>query len=92
MKRKFDACVLTTVTFGQKVPKLNNIPVYYSLVSVRLWNSVLKSKVFGLESTYHQGKIFKKILRVMTVCQKLGVILESKVVQKLSLEKKVFSQ
>ena len=26
----------------------------------------------------------------MTVCQKLGVILESKVVQKLSLEKKVF--
>ena len=25
----------------------------------------------------------------MTVCQKLGVILESKVVQKLSLEKKV---
>ena len=27
----------------------------------------------------------------MTVCQKLGVILESKVVQKLSLEKKVFT-
>ena len=27
----------------------------------------------------------------MTVCQKLGVILESKVVQKLSLEKKVFN-
>ena len=26
----------------------------------------------------------------MTVCQKLGIILESKVVQKLSLEKKVF--
>ena len=26
----------------------------------------------------------------MTVCQKLGVILESKVAQKLSLEKKVF--
>ena len=28
----------------------------------------------------------------MTVCQKLGVILESKVVQKLSLEKKVFNK
>ena len=28
----------------------------------------------------------------MTVCQKLGVILESKVVQKLSLEKKVFNE
>ena len=37
-------------------------------------------------------KIFKNILRVMTVCQKLGVILESKVVQKLSLEKKVFNK
>ena len=28
----------------------------------------------------------------MTVCQKLGVILEGKVVQKLSLEKKVFNR
>ena len=28
----------------------------------------------------------------MTVCQKLGVILESKVVQKLSLEKKKFNK
>ena len=28
----------------------------------------------------------------MTVCQKLDVILESKVVQKLSLEKKVFTK
>ena len=28
-----------------------------------------------------------KFLGVMTVCQKLGIILESKVVQKLSLEK-----
>ena len=28
----------------------------------------------------------------MTVCQKLGAILESKVVQKLSLEKKVFNK
>ena len=35
----------------------------------RWW--VLKSKLFGQESTWHQGKIFKKILRVMTVCQKV---------------------
>jgi hypothetical protein len=28
----------------------------------------------------------------MSVCQKLGVILESKVVQKLSLEKNVFTK
>ena len=56
----------------------------------RWW--VLKSKVFGQESTSHQGKMFKKFLRVMRVCQKLGVILESKVVQKLGLEKKVFNK
>ena len=53
----------------------------------RWW--VLKGKLFGQESTSHQGKIFKNSLRVMTVSQKLGVILESKVVQKLSLEKKL---
>ena len=35
----------------------------------RLW--VLKSKVFGQESTCIQRKIFKKILQVMTVCQKV---------------------
>ena len=60
-----------------------------SVVEFQRW-WVLKSKLFGQESTCHQGKSFKKILRVMTVCQKLGVILESKVVQKLSLEKKSF--
>ena len=37
-------------------------------------------------------KNLKKILRGMSVGQKLGVILESKVVQKLSLEKKDFSK
>ena len=35
---------------------------------------------------------FEKILQGMSVCQKLGVILESKVVQKSSLEKKVFTK
>ena len=58
-------------------------------MSVRLWN--LKDGG-SQESTCHQGKIFKKFLQVMTVCQKLGIILESKVVQKLSLEKKVFNK
>ena len=57
-----------------------------SVVQFHRW-WVLKSKFFGQESTCHQGKSFKKFLRVMTVCQKLGVILESKMVQKLSLEK-----
>ena len=56
--------------------------IVYVLVSFRLWN-------FGQESTCHQGKIFKRFLQVMTVCQKLDVILESKVAQKLSLEKNV---
>ena len=62
-----------------------------SVVEFQRW-WVLKSKLFGQESTCHQGKILKKFLRVMTVCQKLGVILESKVVQKLSLEKKAFNK
>ena len=35
---------------------------------------VLKSKLFGQESTSHQGKIFKKFLQVMTVCQKMPKI------------------
>ena len=35
----------------------------------RWW--VLKSKLFGQESTYHQGKILKKFLQVMTVRQKV---------------------
>ena len=56
----------------------------------RWW--VLESKLFGQESTCHQGKIFKIFLQVMKVIQKLGVILESKVVQKLSLEKKAFNK
>ena len=37
-----------------------------------------------------KGILFKKILRLMPVRQKLGMILENKVVQKLKLEKKVF--
>ena len=47
--------------------------IYINISSVvefqRWW--VLKSKLFGQESTCHQGKIFKKFLRVMTVCQKV---------------------
>ena len=42
-----------------------------SVVEFQRW-WVLKSKLFGQESTWHQGKIFKKILRVMTVCQKVS--------------------
>ena len=60
-----------------------------SVLEFQRW-CVLKSKLFGQESTWQQGKIFKKFLGVMAVSQKLGVILESKVVQKLSLEKKSF--
>ena len=70
--------------------KMVYISVSFVVEFLRRW--VLNSKVFGQESTYHQEKIFKKFLQVMTVCQKLGVILESKVVQKLSLEKKVFNK
>ena len=37
-----------------------------------------------------KGILLKKILRLMPVCQKLGMVLENKVVQKLKLEKNVF--
>ena len=37
-----------------------------------------------------KGIFFKKILRWLTVRQKLGMILENKVVQKLKLEKNIF--
>ena len=53
---------------------------------------VLKCKIFGQESTYSLGKSFKKSLRGMSVHQILGIILENKVVQKLSLEKNVFNK
>ena len=48
---------------------------------------VLKSKIFGQKSTYSYGKFFQKFLQGMSVRQKLGIILESKVVQKLDIEK-----
>ena len=51
-----------------------------------------KRHIFPKNHHATKEKIFKKFLRVLTVCQKLGVILESKVVQKLSLEKKVFDK
>ena len=41
-----------------------------SVVEFQRW-WVQKSKLFGQESTCHQGKIFKKFLRVMTVRQKV---------------------
>ena len=43
---------------------------FCSVVEFQRW-WVLKSKLFGQESTFHQGKVFKKFLRVMTVCQKV---------------------
>ena len=41
-----------------------------SVMEFQIW-WVIKSKLFGQESTCHQGKIFKKFLRVMTVRQKV---------------------
>ena len=47
-----------------------------------------KSKIFGQESTPKEI-FFKQILRGMSDHQKLGVIIENKVVQKLNLENDV---
>ena len=72
-----------------------NLHKYY-LKSFRSWNfkdgGSLKASFLAKNQHGTKEKSLKKILRVMTVCQKLGVILESKVVQKLSLEKKVFNK
>ena len=54
----------------------------------RWW--VLKSKIFDQEST--KEKIFKKFYKEMSVHQKLGTILENKVVEKLNLENNVFTK
>ena len=51
---------------------------------------VLKSKIFGQESTYSKETIVFWGIRGAPVCQQLGMILENKVVQKLKLEKNVF--
>ena len=54
------------------------------------------SASYGLDYTamhaYHPGKFLKKFLRGMSVHENLGMILESKVGQKLSLEKNVFTK
>ena len=66
-----------------------------SVVEFQLW-WVLKSKIFAQKSTYSSILSILKgnhcILRIQgaPVRQKLGMILENKVVQKLKLEKNVF--
>ena len=81
----------TTIFLKKPIPLKKESQKYFKKIYLssvmefqRWW--VLRSKLFGQESTCHQKKIFKKFLRVMTVCQKLGVILESKLVQKTSIE------
>ena len=60
------------------------------MISVPLWNfkDGLKSKIFGQKSIY--SKKTHCILKIQgaPVRQKLGMILENKLVQKLKLEKK----
>ena len=56
--------------FRQKVDIFGLPTSISSVVEFQRW-WVPKSKQIGQESTCHQEKIFKKILRVMTVCQKV---------------------
>ena len=62
-------------------------------MSVRLWNfkdgGAYKAR-FLPRINILKGILFFSILRLMTARQKLGMILENKVVQKLKLEKNVF--
>ena len=63
----------TPIYRKKNVWKSEGLGVHINIRSVvefqRWW--FLKSKLFDQESTCHQGKIFKKFLRVMTVCQKV---------------------
>ena len=70
-------CVLSKNSFSVKVLNSKMVSFFCMLcinislvVEFQRW-WVLKSKLFGQESTCHQGKIFKKILRIMTGCQKV---------------------
>ena len=67
----------------RKTARQDDTKVWCIIISVWSWNfkdgGSLKASF--LAKNQH-ATIFKKILQVMTVCQKLGVILESKVVQK----------
>ena len=53
---------------------------------------VLKSQVFAQKSTVVKWNCFILQIDIVWGLQKLGLILESKVVQKLSLEKNVFNK
>ena len=55
---------------GKIVELLLTVENISSVVEFQRW-WVLKSKLFGQLSTCHQGKIFKKFLRVMAGCQKV---------------------
>ena len=78
---------------------VKNVGVVCMLISVRSWNfkdgGSLKASFFGQESTCHQGKFFKEILQVMTVCQKVPKLYfqsqfwMSKIFQKKILSKNI---
>ena len=59
---------------GKDLSKKNSLEVFVvsisSVVEFQRW-WILKSKLFGQDSTCHQGKIFRKFLQVMTFCQKV---------------------
>ena len=59
--------------------QFGNSPRSSKALRYTIVNLLYTHLVFGQESTYHQGKLFQIILQGMSVCQKLGVILESKV-------------
>ena len=65
-------------------------------MSVRLWNveDGGSQKITFLVKNQHNTKenLKQKIQRGMSVRQKMGIILESKVARKLSLEKKSFTK
>ena len=83
--KTFVECVTRETT--REVSHVFSINISSVVEFQRWW--VLKSKIFGQESKYSLGLKKKKIIGGMSVHQKLEIILENKVVQKLLLEKNV---
>ena len=71
---------------------MNNFTINVSYVMEFLTWWVLKSKVFAQKSTVVKWNCFILWIDIVWGLQNLGLILESKVVQKLSLEKNGFNK
>ena len=80
--------IRTLILLSCLLSLLNLVNIYF--LPSKGW--VLKSKVFGQKSTVVQWNYQILWAHSLTVCQKLGIILENEVIQKFEVIKKLFLQ